>query len=61
MIIPAIASAAMAAKRLYNGYEQDGDQPNDKRMRRLPSFSTYGSRLLSFFLSFFLPSGSFTD
>lgn len=51
----------MAAKRLYNGYEQDGDQPNDKRMRRLPSFSTYGSRLLSFFLSFFLPSGSFTD
>lgn len=30
----------MAAKRLYNGYEQDGDQPNDKRMRRLPSFST---------------------
>jgi hypothetical protein len=43
-----------APKRLHNGYEQDGDQPDDKRMRRLPSFSTYGSpRLLSFFLPFF--------
>lgn len=29
-----------APKRLHNGYEQDGDQPDDKRMRRLPSFST---------------------
>jgi hypothetical protein len=28
------------AKRLHNGYEQDPDQPDDKRMRRLPSFST---------------------
>ncbi|KAL6626687.1 hypothetical protein ACP70R_030413 [Stipagrostis hirtigluma subsp. patula] len=30
----------MAAKRLHEGYEQDPDQPEDKRMRRLPSFST---------------------
>ncbi|RLM92386.1 calmodulin-binding protein 60 B-like isoform X1 [Panicum miliaceum] len=30
----------MAAKRLHDGYEHDGDQPDDKRMRRLPSFST---------------------
>uniref|UniRef100_A0A0D9UWG6 Protein SAR DEFICIENT 1 n=1 Tax=Leersia perrieri TaxID=77586 RepID=A0A0D9UWG6_9ORYZ len=30
----------MAAKRLHDGYEQDPDQPNDKRVRRLPSFST---------------------
>ncbi|KAJ1282741.1 hypothetical protein BS78_03G074800 [Paspalum vaginatum] len=30
----------MAPKRLHDGYEQDGDQPDDKRMRRLPSFST---------------------
>ncbi|KAF0920260.1 hypothetical protein E2562_034109 [Oryza meyeriana var. granulata] len=29
----------MAAKRLHDGYGQD-DQPNDKRVRRLPSFST---------------------
>jgi hypothetical protein len=29
------------AKRLHNGYGQDpDDQPDDKRMRRLPSFST---------------------
>ena len=32
----------MAAKRLHDGYEHDGDQPDDKRIRRLPSFSTYG-------------------
>ncbi|XP_062195532.1 protein SAR DEFICIENT 1-like [Phragmites australis] len=30
----------MAAKRFHDGYEQDPDQPDDKRMRRLPSFST---------------------
>ncbi|CAL4965031.1 unnamed protein product [Urochloa decumbens] len=30
----------MAAKRLHDGYEHDGDHPDDKRMRRLPSFST---------------------
>ncbi|WVZ72133.1 hypothetical protein U9M48_020643 [Paspalum notatum var. saurae] len=30
----------MAAKRLHDGHEQDGDHPDDKRMRRLPSFST---------------------
>ncbi|OQU86387.1 hypothetical protein SORBI_3003G083200 [Sorghum bicolor] len=29
-----------APKRLHNGYDHDGDQPDDKRMRRLPSFST---------------------
>ena len=47
-----------APKRLHNGYEQDGDQPDDKRMRRLPSFSTYGSpRLLPSFLSFFFRAG----
>ncbi|GJN05892.1 hypothetical protein PR202_ga23565 [Eleusine coracana subsp. coracana] len=28
------------AKRLHNGYEHDEDQQDDKRMRRLPSFST---------------------
>ncbi|TVU22062.1 hypothetical protein EJB05_31738 [Eragrostis curvula] len=28
------------AKRLHNGYEQEPEQPDDKRMRRLPSFST---------------------
>jgi hypothetical protein len=43
----------MAAKHLHDGYEQDGDQPGDNRMRRLPSLSTYGSRVPSFFL---LPS-----
>lgn len=35
----------MAAKRLHEGYENDGDQPDDKRMRRLPSFSTYALEL----------------
>lgn len=30
----------MAAKRHHDGYEQDGDHPDDKRMRRLPSFTT---------------------
>jgi len=30
----------MAAKRLHDGYGHDGDQPDDKRIRRLPSFST---------------------
>ncbi|KAL6847854.1 hypothetical protein ACP4OV_021982 [Aristida adscensionis] len=30
----------MAAKRHHEGYEQDPDQPEDKRIRRLPSFST---------------------
>ncbi|CAO2209096.1 unnamed protein product [Urochloa humidicola] len=30
----------MAAKRLHDGYEHDGDHPDDKRVRRLPSFST---------------------
>lgn len=28
------------AKRLHDEYGHDGDQPDDKRMRRLPSFST---------------------
>lgn len=30
----------MEAKRLHDGFEQDPDQPDEKRMRRLPSFST---------------------
>ncbi|PWZ12085.1 Calmodulin-binding protein 60 B [Zea mays] len=30
----------MAAERLHDRYEQDGDQPGDNRMRRLPSLST---------------------
>ncbi|XP_062192461.1 protein SAR DEFICIENT 1-like [Phragmites australis] len=30
----------MAAKRFHDGYEKDPDQPEAKRMRRLPSFST---------------------
>jgi hypothetical protein len=29
----------MAAKRLHDGYGQE-DQPDDKRVRRMPSFST---------------------
>jgi hypothetical protein len=35
----------MAAKRLHDEYGHDGDQPDDKRMRRLPSFSTYAPEL----------------
>uniref|UniRef100_A0ACD5VJ76 Uncharacterized protein n=1 Tax=Avena sativa TaxID=4498 RepID=A0ACD5VJ76_AVESA len=30
----------MAAKRLHDGYENEDDQPGEKRMHRLPSFST---------------------
>uniref|UniRef100_A0ACD5TQQ5 Uncharacterized protein n=1 Tax=Avena sativa TaxID=4498 RepID=A0ACD5TQQ5_AVESA len=30
----------MAAKRLHDGYENDDDQPGEKRMHRMPSFST---------------------